>query len=217
MHLKSSLRRLYKFALSTCLLIIPVFAQTGSNSMKWQNAPTSWKQSGASLIEQVPADTDYWRTTHYGFVRDNGPFRYEIHDGNFEAKVRISGKYHELYHQAGLMIRIDEKNWIKTGIEFVNGHQNVSAVVTRDFSDWSVLVRNDNPSSIWMRLQRFNDTVQISYSLDGEKWSMIRLAYFPARVPVKIGMVAAAPGKQSFEVHFDAFSIQPLNRPPKED
>ena len=86
----------------------------------------------------------------------------------------------------------------KTGIEFVNGHQNVSAVVTRDFFDWSVLPRNDNPSSIWMRLQRFNDTVQISYSLDGEKWSMIRLAYFPEEVPVKIGMVTTAPGIRSY-------------------
>lgn len=185
--------------------------------MKWQNAPTSWKQSGTSLMEQVPAGTDYWRTTHYGFVRDNGPFRYETRSGNFEAKVRIFGKYHELYHQAGLMIRIDEKNWIKTGIEFVNGHQNISAVVTRDFSDWSVLPRNDSPSSIWMRLQRFHDTVQIAYSLDGEKWSMVRLAYFPAEVPVKIGMVTAAPGQQSFEVHFEDFSIKPLNTPPKED
>lgn len=27
----------------------------------------------------------------------------------------------------------------------------------------------------------------------------------------------AAPGKQSFEVHFDDFSTQPLNTPPKEN
>ena len=123
----------------------------------------------------------------------------------------------KLYHQAGLMIRLDEKNWIKTGIEFVNGHQNVSAVVTREFSDWSVLPRTDRPSSIWMRLQRYNDTVQISYSLDGQKWSVIRLAYFPPTVPAQIGMVAAAPGKQPFQVSFDHFSISPLNSPPKED
>jgi uncharacterized protein len=217
MHLKSLPAAIPKLALIAGLMILPALAQTGDSSMQWQNAPKTWKQSGTLLIEEVPAGTDYWRTTHYGFIRDSGPFRYETRSGNFEAKVRISGKYHELYHQAGLMIRIDEKNWIKTGIEFVNGHQNVSAVVTRDFSDWSVLPRNDNPSSIWMRLQRFNDTVQISYSLDGEKWSMIRLAYFPEEVPVKIGMVTAAPGKQSFEVHFDDFSVQPLNTPPKED
>ena len=68
-----------------------------------------------------------------------------------------------------------------------------------------------------MRLQRYNDTVQISYSLDGQKWSMIRLAYFPPHVPVQIGMVAAAPGKQPFQVSFDHFSISALNSPPKED
>ena len=38
------------------------------------------------------------------------------------------GQYHELYHQAGLMIRIDDQNWIKAGIEFLNGKQSVSAV-----------------------------------------------------------------------------------------
>lgn len=212
------MRRLLKgMVIASSIPTLVASAQTSPGSAKWENAPKSWKQTGSSLVEEVPAGTDYWRTTHYGFVRDNGPFRYEMQSGNFEAKVRISAKYRELYHQAGLMIRINEKNWIKTGIEFVNGHQNVSAVVTRDFSDWSVLPRTDNPASIWMRMQRFNDTVQISYSTDGQKWSMIRLAYFPAQVPVKIGMVAAAPGKQSFEVHFDDFSITPLNAPPKED
>jgi uncharacterized protein len=46
---------------------------------------------------------------------------------------------------------------------------------------------------------------------------MIRLAYFPPNVPVKIGMVAAAPGKEPFEVTFDHFSISALHSPPKED
>lgn len=190
----------------------------GQNSDRhWTNPPKNSKETIGSLTESVPAGTDYWRVTHYGFTHDNGPFRYEIHSGNFEAKVQIHGEYRELYHQAGLMVRIDERNWIKAGIEFVNGHQNVSAVVTREFSDWSVLPRSDNPSSIWMRLQRFNDTVQVSYSLDGQKWSMVRLAYFPPGVPVQIGMVAAAPGKESFEVSFDRFSVLPMDSAPKED
>ena len=204
------------------IIFLAVFSMTlscaaQSHSARWQNEPKAWKEVGGSLIETVPAGTDYWRVTHYGFTRDNGPFRYEQLSGNFEAKVKISGHYRELYHQAGLMIRIDEKNWIKTGIEFVNGKQNVSAVVTRDYSDWSVLPRADSPAFIWIRLQRYNDTVQISYSLDNQKWSMIRLAYFPPNVPVKIGMVAAAPGKETFEVRFDDFSVGPLTSPPKED
>jgi hypothetical protein len=115
------------------------------------------------------------------------------------------------------MIRIDEKNWIKAGIEFVNGKQNVSVVVTREFSDWSVLVRSDSPAFIWLRLQRYHDTVQLSYSTDNQEWSMIRLAFFPPAVPVKIGMFAAAPGKEPLEVTFDHFSIGALDSPPKED
>lgn len=208
------MRDLWVLATLGCAAL-PAMAQPATRA--WEHAPKVWKDSAGVLTETVPAGTDYWRVTHYGFIPDNGPFRYETCSGNFEAKVRISGKYHELYHQAGLMIRIDEKNWIKTGIEFVNGKQNISAVVTREFSDWSVLPRNDSPAFIWMRLQRYNDTVQISYSLDGQKWSMTRLAYFPPNVPVKIGMVAAAPGKQDFDVTFDHFSIEALNTPPKED
>jgi uncharacterized protein len=188
-----------------------------NSSRHWNNPPQKSADTADTLTETVPAGTDYWRVTHYGFIRDNGPFQYETRSGNFEAIVQIHGEYRELYHQAGLMIRLDEKNWIKTGIEFVNGHQNISAVVTREFSDWSVLPRTDSPESIWMRLQRYNDTVQISYSLDGQKWSMLRLAYFPPTVLVQIGMVAAAPGKQPFQVSFDHFSISALNSPPKED
>jgi uncharacterized protein len=115
------------------------------------------------------------------------------------------------------MIRIDEKNWIKSGIEFVNGKQNVSAVVTREFSDWSVISRDDSREYLWMRMQRQNDAVRIEYSLDGRKWTMLRLAYFPPHVPVKIGMVAAAPGKQSFDVTFDHFHVGPLSVPTKDE
>ena len=201
--------------LATLSSALPCFSQAPVGH--WEHEPKVWHEGAGSLTETVPAGTDYWRVTHYGFVRDNGPFRYQERSGNFEAKVRISGRYRELYHQAGLMIRIDEKNWIKAGIEFVNGKQNVSAVVTRDFSDWSVLPRTDTPPFIWLRLQRYNDTVQVSYSLDSQKWSMIRLAYFPPAVSVKVGMVAAAPGKKDFEVKFDQFSIVPLNAPPQED
>jgi regulation of enolase protein 1 (concanavalin A-like superfamily) len=110
------------------------------------------------------------------------------------------------------MIRLDEKNWIKTGIEFVHGRQNISAVVTRDVSDWSVIPRNDSPEFIWLRLQRHKDAVRIDYSLDHAGWSMLRLAYFPPDVRVKIGMVAAAPGKQDFEVTFDHFRVGPLTQ-----
>ena len=38
--------------------------------------------------------------------------------GEFEVKVKISGEYKVRFDQAGLMLRIDAENYIKTGIEY---------------------------------------------------------------------------------------------------
>lgn len=178
--------------------------------MHWANQPRQWTDRDGAVTMTADPGTDYWRTTHYGFISDNGPFYYMEQEGDFEARVHVTGQYRELYHQAGLMVRIDEKNWIKTGIEYTDGLKNVSAVVTRGFSDWSIVPRADNPASIWLKLLRKGDFVQIEYSFDGKTYTMLRLAYFPPNVKAQIGMVAAAPGKQSFSVAFDHFTVTSL-------
>lgn len=176
--------------------------------MQWFNEPKNWSHEDGILRVEVDSGTDFWRITHYDFIRDNGHFYYQIQEGDFTAKVRIRGFYRELYDQGGLMIRIDEKNWIKTGIEFVSGVQNLSAVVTREFSDWSVVQRDDNPKEVWFKLKRENDFVEISYSFDNKDFAMLRLAYFPPNIPVQIGMMCAAPDGQGFPIEFDNFSIE---------
>lgn len=176
--------------------------------MEWFNEPQNWSYENNILKVDVDSGTDYWRITHYDFIRDNGHFFYQNQDGDFTATVRIRGNYRELYDQGGLMIRIDEKNWIKTGIEFVNGVQNLSAVVTREFSDWSVVQRNDNPKEVWFKLKREKDFVEISYSFDNQEFAMLRLAYFPPDVSVQIGMMCAAPDGKGFPIEFDNFSIE---------
>jgi uncharacterized protein len=185
-------------------------SQPTQEKMRWSHEPADWSAGESSLTMTVEPGTDYWRVTHYGFIRDNGPFYFQEQEGEFEAVAEVSGRYAELYHQAGLMIRMDENNWIKTGIEYVDGVQNLSAVVTRDYSDWSVIPRTDSPDKIYLRLRREKNFVQIEYSLDGKVYSMLRLAYFPPDVKVQIGMVAAAPGKDSFPVTFERFSVTPL-------
>lgn len=129
-------------------LLIFRFSNAQPHPMKWLNKPQHWTAAKQGLALTVDPHTDYWRVTHYGFIRDNGPFYYQEQAGDFEASVKISGKYKELFHQAGLMVRTDEKNWIKTGIEYVDGVQHVSAVVTREVSDWSVVPRQDSPPSV---------------------------------------------------------------------
>ncbi len=122
--------------------------------MEWLNEPPTWNIQGDTLTVRAGPKTDFWRTTHYGFIRDNGHCYYQPVAGDFVAEVCFSGRYAALYDQAGLMLRADERTWLKCGIEYVNGMQHVSAVVTREFSDWSVIPLAHNPLAIWLRAAR---------------------------------------------------------------
>jgi regulation of enolase protein 1 (concanavalin A-like superfamily) len=181
------------------------------STMRWQNAPKKSQVTGNKLQVQVEGGTDFWRVTHYGFIRDNGHFYYLEQEGDFLAKVKVVGHYKELYDQAGLMVRLDEKNWVKTGIEYVKGVQNVSAVVTREVSDWSVVPRQDSPAAVWLTLLRKGDFVEIQYSFDNKEFKMLRLAYFPPTPgrKVQIGLMCAAPDGKGFPVEFEDFVVTP--------
>jgi regulation of enolase protein 1 (concanavalin A-like superfamily) len=178
--------------------------------MKWLNEPKHWQADEQSSCMSVDAGTDFWRITHYGFIRDSGHFYFTEVDGDFEVTVKVTGQYKELYHQAGLMVRLDDTTWIKTGIEFVDGEQKVSAVVTREFSDWSVAPAEESSTSIWLKLLRKADFVQVEYSFDGANYLLLRIAYFPAQLNVQVGLMAAAPGREGFDVVFEDFKIMPV-------
>ncbi|UFH52890.1 DUF1349 domain-containing protein [Spirosoma sp. KNUC1025] len=175
--------------------------------MIWYNKPAIWSEEKERLFVRVEGDTDFWRLTHYDFVRDNGHFYYRELAGDFVASVKVTGQYKNLYDQAGLMIRLDDRNWMKTGIEYVDEQQHISAVVTREFSDWSVCPLTHFPPSVYLRLTRQIDSVRIDYSFDDFTYQMLRLAYFPPDVTVQIGLMAAAPDGQGFDVTFEQFSV----------
>lgn len=177
---------------------------------QWMNEPSFWQVSEFGLKISADPKTDFWQKTHYGFVRDSGHFYYRWITGSFTAKVKISGQYRHLYDQAGLMIRQDEQNWIKTGIEYVHGQQQVSAVVTRGFSDWSVAPYLDNPSSIWIRVKREGDFVEISYSTEDDGYQLLRLAYMKPSDRVMLGFMAAAPDGEGFDVVFSDFQFNAI-------
>lgn len=178
--------------------------------MKWHNEPPVWNQQEQTLTVTSGHKTDFWRKTHYGFIRDTGHFYYEEVAGDFIAVVKITGQYEVLYDQAGLMIRENETTWLKCGIEFVEGVQYASTVVTREFSDWSVVQLCDYPTSLWLELERKGGTVQVKYSLDGEEYTMMRLAYLTEAETVQVGPMFASPEREGFQATFEDFQIKPL-------
>lgn len=176
--------------------------------MEWLNEPEEWEMiDDSSLSMCVTPNTDFWRKTHYGFTVDDGPFCYLKVGGEFEAKVKITGEYKSRFDQMGLMIRKNQKNWIKTGVEFVNGKINLSAVVTRKMSDWSVIELEKKPKSVWLKILRIKDSIKIMYSLNGYDFQMMRLAYFPQNTPLMVGLTAASPDGDGFKALFEEFKV----------
>jgi uncharacterized protein len=179
------------------------------NQLTWLNEPPTWTFENGTLEVTTDNKTDFWRITHYGFIRDDGHVYGQSVAGDFVASVKFSGDYQHRYDQAGLMLRIDEKNWLKTGIEFDDGKQKLSAVVTRDVSDWSVTPLEHSPTEVFLKLERKGTAVTTQYSFDGATYEMLRLAYFPEG-EATIGMMCCSPQRAGFQATFKNFEVTPL-------
>ena len=178
--------------------------------MQWFNEPESWEVNNNVLTMDVTPQSDYWRISHYGFTVDDAPFLYTLRGGEFEVKVKISGDYIARFDQAGLMLRIDKENYIKTGIEYVDGKYNLSAVVTHHTSDWSVIKLDRPVPFVWIKAVRRLDAVEIFYSFDDKEYTMMRNCWLQDNTPVMVGMMAACPDGNGFKAKFENFQIKHL-------
>jgi regulation of enolase protein 1 (concanavalin A-like superfamily) len=194
---------------SLLALSLSASAQT-LDRMQWFNEPESWEIKDNVLTMDVTPQSDYWRISHYGFTVDDAPFLYTTRGGEFEVKVKISGEYKVRFDQAGLMLRIDKENYIKTGIEYVDGKYNLSAVVTHHTSDWSVITLDRPVPYIWIKAVRRLDAVEVFYSFDDKEYIMMRNAPLQDNSPVMVGLMAACPDGQGFKAKFENFTIKHL-------
>jgi uncharacterized protein len=175
--------------------------------MQWLNEPTTWTETDERITVQANGDTDFWRVTRHDFIKDDGHFYYQQVTGNFTTTAKVTGEYATLYDQAGLMVRLDETVWLKCGVEFVEGQQWVSAVVTRDYSDWSFAPLDDNPASLWIQVERTGSACEVRYSLDGQHYTAIRDGYLSDTPSLMVGVMVAAPKGKGFSTVFEGFSV----------
>lgn len=192
------------------LLVATTLSAQTLERMQWFNEPESWAINDKTLTMDVTPQSDYWRISHYGFTVDDAPFLYTTRDGEFEVKVKISGEYKVRFDQAGLMLRIDKENYIKAGIEYVDGKYNLSCVVTHHTSDWSVIKLDKPVDYVWIKAVRRLDAVEIFYSFDDKHYTMMRNCWLQDNTPVMVGMMAACPDGNGFKATFEHFSIKHL-------
>jgi uncharacterized protein len=178
--------------------------------MRWYNEPPNWEHQEDLIVVTSGAKTDFWRRVDCGYIRDNGNFYYQEVKGDFTARVKIINQYENIYGQAGLMIRVDERTWFKSSIEFVEGMHFVSTVLTNEQSEWTVVPLLDKLPSLWLCLQRRGSSIEVQYSIDGESYTTLTTAYLTEKETVQVGLVCASPENEGCQITFQNFQIEAM-------
>ncbi|MEY9901368.1 DUF1349 domain-containing protein [Bradyrhizobium sp. USDA 329] len=182
----------------------------GKSGGVWLNEPRKWSEKDNYLGLETDQATDFWRETHYGFVRDSGHFLAFQAGDAFTAELRVRSNFKALYDQAGLMVRIDERRWLKAGIEFSDGRAMLSSVLTAGQSDWATAPYEHDPSDFRLRVTIAHGVLRLQASSDGKIWPLMRLAPFAQNSSsYLVGPMACTPERSGLEVAFSDFRLGP--------
>jgi uncharacterized protein len=171
------------------------------------NEPASWPEADGALRITADPGTDFWRTTSYGYIRDSGHVYGERLAGDFDLSMRVRGAYVAQYDQAGAMVRVDERRWLKTGIEYFDGRMRLSTVVTLDYSSWAVGELPAGLTELGLVLARRGDAVEVRYRTDGGGAELAAVVYLPPGEAVLAGAMCAAPEGDAFDVTFSDIAL----------
>jgi regulation of enolase protein 1 (concanavalin A-like superfamily) len=175
----------------------------------WLNEPAEWSLSEAALRVVTDRGTDFWRETHYGFIRHSGHVYGQSVAGGFTATLRIRADYRSLYDQAGMMILIDETHWVKAGIELSDGAAQLSSVLTLGRSDWATGLFQGDAADFWLRATVEGGVLRLQASTDGLSWPLLRLCPFPESARYLVGPMCCTPERAGLTVLFSHFSVTP--------
>ena len=200
------------------------FQGVHSGELKWFCEPSKWKvedgkregrdgswtlRDDGALILCPPAKKDFWRLTYYDppFIKDDAPsLLAEIPFKEFTIETSFTILAKSMFDQAGILLRVDEENWVKTGLEVVDGIPRLSCVVTHVNSDWSTSVWDS--TTLRIRVSVLRDSVVVE-SFKNQQWYLVRIAPFRAKSIIHGGVFAACPEDQrGCEVNFNKFTVQ---------
>lgn len=185
--------------------------EIGWDDATWLNPPVGVGRDGDTLVVTAAGASDFWRRTAYGFVHDSGHALLSGIAVGEAVEVSFVASMSEQYDQAGLMVRVDERNWLKAGVEWSDGAPQMSVVATRELSDWSMrAVPTWAGRIVTVRASLTADAVTVRARCDGA-WSLERVAPFLAETQVLAGPMLCAPTRSGLRVCFTRFARGPAD------
>ena len=184
----------------------------GWDAATWFNSPEAVKHEGTDLLVTAKNGSDLWRTTSYGFVHEDGHGLLVPLPAGTAVEVTFLADFSEQFDQAGVLILVDEQNWIKTGIEFCDGAPQLGAVVTRGVSDWSTAPVPDwFGHLVTMRVSRSGDAITVRARRGDGPWQLVRLAPLAPDAEASAGPLCCAPTRDGLVIRFTRFVTGPAD------
>ena len=180
----------------------------------WMNESTITKENDKIIIEAMPKSDFFCGSINEceeGFLPEvllNAPFYYTEIKGDFVLRVKVSHDFKDIYDSASVMVYKDRQCWAKACFEFTDfGTHAVVSVVTKGDSDDANgcnLDRND----VWLQICRVGNNFAFHYSIDGEKFDMMRYFTLPAEPNIKVGLLAQAPTGDGGKRYYEHLTIE---------
>lgn len=178
----------------------------------WLNPPPAVREEGGDLVVTAAAESDFWRTTSYGFVHDDGHALLTDFPAGSAVEVSFRCALTEQFDQAGVLVRVDEQTWTKSGVEFADGAPQLGAVVTRGMSDWSTApVPEWADREVTIRVSRAGDALTVRARCEDGPWRLVRLAPLDPDAVAQAGPARCAPTRAGLDVRFTKFTIGPAD------
>jgi regulation of enolase protein 1 (concanavalin A-like superfamily) len=182
---------------------------------EWLNPPADVVEDGTALVVTAREGSDFWRTTGYGFVRDDGHALLLPFPVGSAVEVTFVADFTELFDQAGALVRVDARSWIKAGVEVCDGAPQLGAVVTRDTSDWSLApVPEWAGREVTVRVSRAGDAVTVRARCADGPWRTIRLAWLDPAAEAHAGPYCCSPQRAGLRVRFTRLATGPADTSP---
>ena len=179
---------------------------------KWLNE-SRLTEDGAELTIAAPPKTDWFNNPipEDGELPEpvaNAPFFYTEVSGDFVFRAKVRPNHWYTYDACALMVIRDERMWAKAAFERSDfGTNAVVCVVTNEVSD-DANGCNIEQESIWLQIVRKGDVFCVHYSLDGERFDMVRLFRLPDGESVKVGLEAQSPAGEGGVRLFEQVTLE---------
>lgn len=171
---------------------------------EWLNEPP-WRVTDGVLEMHAAEGSDLWQLTSYGFARDTGHALLHPLEPGQACEVDVLADMRAQFDQAGLLARMNERVWLKAGLELADGRLGASTVFTDGRSDWATSPVDDWAGTwVRFRISRGQDHLTVRARPEGGEWRLVRLVPFPASGRVGAGPYCCSPSRAGYVARFRA-------------